>query len=105
MSVKDPGKGGGDVATEDRVTVQRPKNHKVLLHNDDFTTQQFVVHVLMKFFRKTETEATQVMLMVHHSGMAVAGVYPAEVAEAKVAQVTDYARGNNYPLKVTAEPE
>lgn len=45
------------------------------------------------------------MLMVHHSGMAVAGVYPAEVAEAKVAQVTDYARGNNYPLKVTAEPE
>ena len=105
MSVKDPGNGQSDVATQDRVLVQKPKNHKVLLHNDDFTTQQFVVHILMKFFRKTETEATQVMLMVHHSGMGVAGIYPAEVAEAKVAQVTDYARANDYPLKVTSEPE
>ncbi|MBI5498447.1 MAG: ATP-dependent Clp protease adaptor ClpS [Deltaproteobacteria bacterium] len=95
----------GDVATKDRAEVRKPRKHKVLLHNDDFTTMQFVVHVLQKFFKKSETEAMQIMFTVHHTGMGVAGVYPAEVAEAKVVQVTDYAQANQYPLKVTSEPE
>ena len=104
---KDPSRGGaeGDVATKERSSVKKPRKYKVLLHNDDFTTQDFVVRVLVKFFRKTETEATQIMLTVHHSGVGLAGVYPHEVAETKVVQVNDYAREHSFPLKCTMEPE
>jgi ATP-dependent Clp protease adaptor protein ClpS len=59
----------------------------------------------MRFFRKSETEAAQVMLSVHHKGHGVAGIYPRDVAESKVAQVTDFAREHGMPLLVTAEPE
>jgi ATP-dependent Clp protease adaptor protein ClpS len=95
----------GDLATKERQSTKKPRTYKVLLHNDDFTTMEFVVQVLVKFFRKNETEATQIMLTVHHAGMAVCGVYPFEVAETKVQQVTDYAREHGYPLKCTMEPE
>ena len=105
MSIENPKNPGGDLATQDRTTVKKPRNHKVLLHNDDFTTQQFVVEVLVRIFRKTDTEAIQIMLTVHHTGLGVAGVYPAEVAEAKVAQTTEYARAGGFPLKCTMEPE
>lgn len=105
MSVKQPGGPQRDIAVKERASVKKPKQYKVLLHNDDFTTQQFVVLVLVKFFRKTETEAIQIMLTVHHSGMGVAGVFSKEIAEAKVAQVTDFARSNGHPLKVSMEPE
>ena len=105
MSTQNPKTPGGDLATQERIKIAKPRNHKVLLHNDDFTTQQFVVQVLVRIFRKTETEATQIMLTVHHTGMGVAGIYPAEVAEAKVAQTTEYARSHSFPLKCTMEPE
>jgi ATP-dependent Clp protease adaptor protein ClpS len=77
----------------------------VVFHNDDYTTMEFVVHVLMKFFSKTETESTHIMLNVHHKGFGVVDVFPRDIAETKATQVTEYARAHGHPLRVTAEPE
>ena len=94
----------GGVAIEEEIKVEEPPKYAVLLHNDDYTTMEFVIEVLAKFFRKNADEATQIMLSVHHNGSGVAGIYPAEIAETKVSQVTDYAQAHGFPLKVTAEP-
>lgn len=83
----------------------RPKKYKVLFHNDDYTTMEFVVGVLKRFFHKTDTEALHIMLTVHTKGNAVAGVYSRDVAETKVSQVSDHAKEHGMPLLVTAEPE
>lgn len=95
---------------ERTVTRQRPKTKKprlwrVVFHNDDYTTMEFVVMVLMKHFRKSVAEATQVMLQVHHKGSGIAGVYTRDEAESKVSIVTEEAEQNGMPLKLTAEPE
>jgi ATP-dependent Clp protease adaptor protein ClpS len=66
---------------------------------------EFVVLVLMKFFHKSETEATHIMLSVHHKGYGVAGLYTKDVAETKVAEVHDFAKQQGMPLRLTAEPE
>jgi ATP-dependent Clp protease adaptor protein ClpS len=95
----------GSTTTIERPRVDKARRFKVLLHNDDYTTMEFVMLVLMKFFRKTETEAMQIMLSVHHKGQGVAGLYSRDVAETKVAQVMDFARENGMPLLVTSEPE
>ena len=95
----------GDLATERERKVERPRRFKVIFHNDDYTTMEFVVLVLMKFFHKSETEATHIMLSVHHKGQGVAGLYTKDVAETKVAQVQDYAKEQGMPLRLTAEPE
>lgn len=94
-----------DVITRERPKLERPVRWKVLLHNDDYTTMDFVVYVLVKHFQKSEAEATHVMLSVHHKGVGVAGVYPRDIAETKVAVVTEEAREYEFPLMVTAEPE
>jgi ATP-dependent Clp protease adaptor protein ClpS len=90
-----------DVYDED--LIDHPRRFKVLLHNDHYTTMEFVVHVLMTVFGKSETEATNVMLMVHKEGMGVCGVYTAEIAEAKVVLVRHLAREHGFPLKCTME--
>jgi ATP-dependent Clp protease adaptor protein ClpS len=95
----------GDLATERKAKVEKVRRYKVLFHNDDYTTMEFVVLVLMKFFHKTETEATHIMLSVHHKGHGVAGVYTKDVAETKVDQVHDYAKEHGMPLRLTVEPE
>jgi ATP-dependent Clp protease adaptor protein ClpS len=93
----------GETATQTRPRAVQPPMFKVLLHNDDYTTMEFVVHVLQKFFQKSMEEATQIMLHVHHKGMGICGLYPFEIAETKVSQVVDYARKNDYPLQCTME--
>jgi ATP-dependent Clp protease adaptor protein ClpS len=93
------------VSTDQRQKTARPHRYRVLLHNDDYTTMDFVVHVLVTHFQKTSTEATHVMLQVHHKGAGVAGVYPRDVAETKVASVTREARDSGMPLKLSMEPE
>ncbi len=95
----------GDLATQKKRKVEKVRRYKVLFHNDDYTTMEFVVHVLMKFFHRTETEATHIMLSVHHKGHGVAGTYTRDVAETKVDTTMRYARERGMPLLVTAEPE
>lgn len=92
-----------DVSAQD--DVKEPSMYKVLLHNDDYTTMEFVVHVLMKVFRKSLDEATQIMLNVHKLGVGVCGIYTFEVAETKVETVNGMARENGHPLKCTMENE
>ena len=84
---------------------REPRKYKVILHNDDYTTMEFVVQVLMDVFHKTEAEATQIMLAVHKNGQGVCGVFTAEVAETKVVMVRQMARRDGYPLKCTMEEE
>jgi len=91
------------VVTETEKKLKRPPLYKVLLHNDDYTTKEFVVQVLQCVFHKEPTEAVQIMLHVHKQGMGVAGVYSYEVAETKVALVESLARQHEYPLKCTIE--
>jgi len=85
--------------------VKRPGKYLVLLHNDDYTTMDFVVEVLQKFFQKTETQASELMLNVHQKGHAICGIYPYEIAETKVIQVKEYSRSCGFPLKCTVEAE
>jgi ATP-dependent Clp protease adaptor protein ClpS len=79
--------------------------YRVLLLNDDYTTMDFVVDVLMSVFQKTAGEATQIMLNVHRSGVGICGIYSFEVAETKVETVHALAREKGYPLKCTMEKE
>ncbi len=78
---------------------------RVLLHNDDYTTMDFVIHVLVAYFHKSTAEATHIMLQVHRKGIGVAGTYTRDVAETKVELVTQEARSQGMPLMVSAEPE
>jgi ATP-dependent Clp protease adaptor protein ClpS len=89
----------------ERPKAQTPRLYKVVFHNDDYTTMEFVIEVLRVFFHKSETEATFIMLTVHKKGSAVAATYTRDVAETKVEQVTKFARERGMPLMVTAEPE
>lgn len=95
----------GDLAFKRRRKTRRPRRLKVLLHNDNYTTMEFVILILTRFFHKSEGEATHIMLQVHEKGVGVAGVYPKDEAETKVVEVTDEARANGMPLLVTTEDE
>jgi len=95
----------GDLATQKKNRVEKVRRYKVVFHNDNYTTMDFVVLVLMKFFHKSETEATHIMLSVHHKGSGVAGVYTKDVAETKVTEVQSYAKEQGMPLRLTVEPE
>lgn len=80
-----------------------PPLYKVLLLNDDFTPMEFVVIVLQRFFSKSREQATQIMLKVHNEGAGVCGIYPRDVAETKVQQVTSFAREHQHPLQCVME--
>jgi ATP-dependent Clp protease adaptor protein ClpS len=87
--------------THDRT--QRPRRYRVLLHNDDYTTMEFVIWVLQCVFHHDEATATQIMLHVHKNGIGVAGVYPRDIAESRVAQVDALAREHEFPLRASFE--
>jgi ATP-dependent Clp protease adaptor protein ClpS len=95
------------VATRTRAAekTKRPPLYRVLLHNDDYTTMEFVVWLLQTVFHHDETTATRIMLHVHRSGIGVAGVYPHEVAETRVARVEALARAHEYPLRASLEAD
>lgn len=95
----------GHTQTLERTETKQPRLWRVLLLNDDYTPMDFVVDVLERYFRKSEQEAELIMLAVHHKGQGVAGVYTRDIAETKVAQVTQHARQEGHPLRVIAEPE
>jgi len=83
--------------------LELPPMYKVLIHNDDYTTMEFVVEVLQKVFHKTAAEATRIMLLVHKSGSGVCGVFTEDIAETKVEIVHHLARKSGFPLQCTME--
>jgi ATP-dependent Clp protease adaptor protein ClpS len=85
--------------------LQRPRLWRVLLHNDDYTTQDFVVWVLETIFQKPRGEAFAIMMSVHGSGMGVAGIFTHDVADTKVRATQKLAEEHEFPLLVTMEPE
>lgn len=104
MGNEKSGEGDPGIAVADKVKVQKPSMYKVLMHNDDYSTMEFVIHVLQKFFGKTYDDAHAIMLKVHHEGIGMCGVYTFEVAESKVSKVNKYSRGKGHPLKCSYEP-
>ena len=95
--------GGVQTLVRPRERTKTPSFYKVVIHNDDFTPRDFVVHVLQRFFKKDETSATELMLQIHHQGFGIAGVYTHEIAETKAYQVNEYSKQQNYPLRTTLE--
>ncbi len=91
------------VSTKERIKTQEPPLYKVLLHNDDYTTMEFVVAILENVFKKSNAEATRIMLSVHHEGVGIAGVYTKEICETKVSIVHELAKNNNFPLRCSME--
>jgi ATP-dependent Clp protease adaptor protein ClpS len=92
-----------ELAFEDELSLMEPKQYKVLLLNDDYTSMDFVIEVLMSIFHKTYQEAEKIMLDVHRKDKGVCGVFTYEVAETKVMQVSKLAREQGFPLKATME--
>ncbi len=101
---KDKPQGGAGTLEKKRSKTQKPKQYRVLLHNDDFTSMELVVAILMQVFRRDRTEATHIMLTVHHKGVGTAGIFSKEVAETKLMEATEIARANGAPLLLTMEP-
>ena len=95
----------GDVLTETRDDIAEPSMYRVLLLNDDYTTMEFVVEILMLVFSKSVEEATQIMLNVHRIGVGLCGIYTYEVAETKVDTVDTLAKERGFPLKCSMEKE
>lgn len=87
-----------------RTELSPPKMFKVFMHNDDYTTMEFVIHVLKKFFGKSESESQEIMMKVHLEGLAVCGIYTYEIAESKTEKVNKYSREHGHPLTTSFEP-
>jgi ATP-dependent Clp protease adaptor protein ClpS len=102
VSNQEPGAGG---AVKERVTPKKqdPEIYKVFLLNDDYSTMDFVIEVLESVFQKSPAEAYRIMMLVHTQGQGLAGAYPWEVAETKVATVTEMARDAGFPLRAIIE--
>lgn len=92
-----------NVATKTKTVTKRPNLYRVLMLNDDYTPMEFVVHVLIRFFQKSQAEATEIMLHVHNHGVGECGVFTYEIAETKVTQVMDFAVKHQHPLQCIME--
>ena len=93
------------VVTESKQKLKKPPLYKVLLHNDDYTTMEFVIFILRSVFQKSETDAFTIMMHVHTRGVGVAGVYTYEIAESKAARVVELAQQHEFPLLSSVEEE
>lgn len=94
-----------EIELDGDLEVVEPKKYKVLLLNDNYSTMDFVIDILNKVFRKTDEQATQIMLNIHNNGKDVCGIYTHEIASTKIAQVKTLARGKGFPLKAVMEEE
>ena len=94
-----------EVLTESDTKLEKPKLFKVLLHNDDFTTMEFVVFILKHVFMRSDVEAFTIMLKVHNEGVGIAGTYPFEIANMKAEKAMNLSRANEYPLLCTVREE
>ena len=105
MSTRRDTKEDGQVLTKEKPKTRKPRQYKVLIHNDDFTPMEFVVAILEQIFRLNQVDATRVMLHVHNNGVGVAGVFAHQVAETKMHQVLTNAERLEFPLQCTIEPD
>ena len=96
---------GGELLEKTRTVPDHPKQYRVILHNDDYTTMDFVVEVLETVFNKQPAEAFRIMMQVHTQDRGICGVYPHEVAETKLETVHDLAKANGFPLRASMEEE
>lgn len=87
------------------ICIKKPRMYKVIIHNDDYTTMDFVIEVIMKVFHKGVSEATKIMFDVHSKGKGIVGLYPYDIAATKVKQVETMARARSFPLKSSFEEE
>ena len=93
----------GSVVTEDLIELREPRLYKVLLHNDDYTSMEFVISILETVFNKSAPDATKIMLNVHNEGRGIAGVYTREISETKISIVHQLAEKNGFPLRCSME--
>jgi ATP-dependent Clp protease adaptor protein ClpS len=93
----------GSVLSKDEIETREPRLYKVLLHNDDYTTMEFVISILETVFQKSTPDATKIMLNVHNEGIGVAGVYTREICETKISVVHQLAKKNQFPLRCSME--
>ncbi|MCH5342344.1 MAG: ATP-dependent Clp protease adaptor ClpS [Acetatifactor sp.] len=93
----------GETREKTRINIREPKRYRVIMHNDDFTSMEFVVEILMDIFHKDVMEAERLMLMVHESGKAAVGSYPYDIAVTKVQAATARAKEEGFPFRLTVE--
>ena len=93
----------GETREGTRIKIREPKQYKVIMHNDDFTTMEFVVDILMSIFHKDEAEAERLMMMVHEAGKASVGAYPYDIAVSKVQSAAARAKAEGFPFRMTIE--
>lgn len=89
--------------TDYQTHIKKPRNYVVIIHNDDYTTMDFVVHVLVKIFHKTQKEAIDIMTRVHNEGIGIVGVYSFDIAMTKKMETEALANRSNFPLKITID--
>ncbi len=92
-----------DIVIDEDIRLKEPSLYQVFMHNDDYTTMDFVVMILKKIFNKSPEDARSIMLTIHHEGIGIAGIYPLEIAETKVLQTETLARQSQFPLRLTIE--
>ena len=93
----------GETREKTRIDIREPKHYRVIMYNDDFTSMEFVVDILIDIFHKDELEAQRLMLMVHESGKAAVGMYPYDIAITKVRTATARAKEEGFPFRLTVE--
>lgn len=93
----------GATREKTKINIREPKHYKVIMHNDDFTTMDFVVEILVDIFHKDVLEAEQLMMMVHEKGKASIGAYPYDIAVSKVQTATGRAKEEGFPFRMTIE--
>ncbi len=95
----------GSVKERTRNKLMEPKQYKVIMHNDDFTTMEFVVEILIDVFHKSQADAEKIMLFVHEKGQAVVGKYPYDIANTKILESSRRAKKQGFPFRLTMEED
>ncbi|MCR5665256.1 MAG: ATP-dependent Clp protease adaptor ClpS [Eubacterium sp.] len=93
----------GAAKEQTKSRIREPKRYRVIMHNDDFTTMEFVVDILVQIFHKNEVEAEQIMMNVHQKGSAVVGVYPYDIAKTRILEAMNRAKAEGFPFRMTME--
>lgn len=93
------------IKEENKLKIEKPRLYKIVMHNDDYTTMEFVIEILTKIFNKSTIEATKIMYDVHRRGIGVAGVYTYDIARTKLNQAMKMAEKNGFPFKLSMEEE